>query len=104
MKGAAAQLRALLPAIPRTAVVLGSGLPVRVIGLDVTDQIALPTRDLDEGLFGESELGRCLEQVLRALAAAEQPTRGESAPLAIGRCRLVGWMASASRSTRSFST
>jgi purine nucleosidase len=59
------------------AVVLGSGHAVRVIGLDVSQNVVLRVHQLSNSPFGESPMGSFLGQALLALMAAEQPVRGE---------------------------
>lgn len=56
--------------------ILGSGLPVRVIGLDVTRSVRLQAQELDARPLGSSELGRFLAAVLDAMMEAEEPVAG----------------------------
>ena len=56
---------------------LGSGHAVRVIGLDVSQNVILRLHQLNDSPFAESPMGRFLGQALLALMAAEQPVRGE---------------------------
>ncbi len=57
--------------------VLGSGHSVRVVGLDVSENIVLRARDLDGRPFGDAAMGELLERVLGALMEAERPYHGE---------------------------
>lgn len=58
------------------AIVLGSGFPVRVIGLDVTESVRLRPEDLPDGALGTGagDLGRFVGAVVRALMRAEERT------------------------------
>jgi inosine-uridine nucleoside N-ribohydrolase len=59
------------------AVVLGSGHPVRVIGLDVTTQVQVRRGDISESEFGSGPVGRFLQETLWALMDAGIPRYGE---------------------------
>jgi inosine-uridine nucleoside N-ribohydrolase len=59
------------------AIVLGSGCPLRVIGLDVTTQVYVRSGDISDSLFGSKPVGRFLEEILRALMEAGIPRYGE---------------------------
>jgi inosine-uridine nucleoside N-ribohydrolase len=72
-----------------TAIVLGSGLPLRVIGLDVTTQVGVRSRDVSESPFGQERTGRLLWEVLRALMEAGRPTHGEPFAVLHDPCAVV---------------
>ena len=57
--------------------VLGSGVSVRVIGLDVTRCVRIASTGIPPRSFGASEVGRVLEAVLSAMMDAEEPLAGE---------------------------
>ena len=59
------------------SIVLGSGLPVRVIGLDVTRCVAVRAHALPQDPFGSGRMGRFLSEVLKRLMRAELPVQGE---------------------------
>jgi purine nucleosidase len=58
-------------------IVLSSGLPVRIVGLDVTRRVRLRPPDGPAGLFGPGPRGEMLFQLLDRLMAAEAVARGE---------------------------
>lgn len=57
------------------ALLLGAGLRIRVVGLEVTTRVRVGFQDLAGGCFGSGPIGRTLEEMLRALCAAEAPDR-----------------------------
>ncbi|MCP4005966.1 MAG: hypothetical protein GY725_17390 [bacterium] len=59
------------------ATVLGSGLNVRVIGLDVTNCVVLRDRDLPEQPFGVGPRAATLTAILDAMMEVERPVHGE---------------------------
>ena len=61
--------------------VLSSGFPMRVIGLDVTSSVQLRARDLPAMAFGESPMGKLMTAVTHALMRAEVPLAGEPVAL-----------------------
>lgn len=58
--------------------VLGSGLAVRVIGLDATQQVRLCAGDLPPAGFGEGRRGRVLGELIERLMRRETALRGEA--------------------------
>ncbi len=60
-------------------VVLESGVRLRVIGLEVTERVALRGRDLPSDGFGSTPRARTVEGALRALLRAEQAFSGDEA-------------------------
>jgi len=58
------------------ASVLESGLPLRVVPLDVTRHVALRPDEVPRGALGSGPLGRFLEGALHTLARSEQALRG----------------------------
>ncbi len=71
------------------AVVLGSGLDVRVIGLDVTNCVILRRRDLPEHPFGTTPRGRVLGRILDALMEVERPIHGEPCAVLHDPCAIA---------------
>lgn len=64
------------------AVVLGSGLPVRVLGLEVARQVVARPSALSRRALGSGPLGRFAYELLEALIRSEQASGGEAcAPL-----------------------
>ena len=63
------------------SLVLGSGIAVRVIGLDVTESVALVPAEIEAMALRGSPLGDTLQAVLEALVEAERPNLGELALL-----------------------
>ena len=57
--------------------VLGSGLAVRVIGLEVTRCVRIADATLPERPFGSRAMGRLLEGLLQGMMDAEEPLAGE---------------------------
>ncbi len=57
--------------------VLGSGLAVRVIGLEVTRCVRIADATLPERPFGSRAMGRLLEALLQGMMDAEEPLAGE---------------------------
>jgi inosine-uridine nucleoside N-ribohydrolase len=60
-------------------VVLESGVRLRVVGLDVTERVALRAGDLPETGLGPTPRARMVEGALRALLCAERAFSGERA-------------------------
>ena len=60
-------------------VVLESGVRLRVIGLDVTERVALRAEDLPTAGFGATPRARTIEGALRALLHAERGFSGDHA-------------------------
>jgi purine nucleosidase len=60
-------------------VVLESGVRLRVVGLDVTERVALRDGDLPAGGFAATARGRTVEGALRALIRAERAFSREQA-------------------------
>ncbi len=71
------------------SVVLGSGLPVRVIGLDVTRCVIARAPELARKPLGSGSLGRFLYEVLSTLMLAELPVLGESCAVLHDPCAIV---------------
>ncbi len=63
------------------AAVLSSGASVRVIGLDVTERVALCGHDLPDPPFGTTTRGRVLGQIFDAMTRSESKTSGEARAL-----------------------
>lgn len=63
------------PAAAQT--VLSSGLPVRVIGLEVTRCVSIAASALPARPFGSSDMGLLLDAVLNGMMDAEEPVAGE---------------------------
>ena len=57
--------------------VLGAGLPVRVIGLEVTRCVRITAAALPDPPFGASPMGRLLDALLSGMMDAEEPLAGE---------------------------
>jgi inosine-uridine nucleoside N-ribohydrolase len=77
-------------------VVLESGVALRVVGLEVTEQVALRARDLAAAALPATPRGRVLESSLHALICAERGLSGEPAaylhdPCAIAAAFAPGW-------------
>ncbi len=71
------------------SVVLGSGLPVRVLGLDVTRCVAVRAPALAPHPFGSGRMGRFLSEVLSRLMRAELPVQGELMALLHDPCAIA---------------
>ncbi len=59
------------------AVVLASGVSLRMIGLDVTRHVGIRGADLLESPFGDGRVGHALWEILRTLMDAGRPVHGE---------------------------
>ncbi len=71
------------------SIVLGSGLPVRVLGLDVTRCVAVRAAALPPDPFGSGRMGRFLAEVLSRLMRAERPVQGERMALLHDPCAIA---------------
>ena len=71
------------------SIVLGSGLPVRVLGLDVTRSVAVRAHALPPDPFGSGRMGRFLSEVLSRLMRAERPVQGELMALLHDPCAIA---------------
>jgi inosine-uridine nucleoside N-ribohydrolase len=71
------------------AIVLGSGLPVRVIGLDVTRRVVVRPAALEHEPLGDSPVGVFLHQVLSTLMRAELPVLGEACAILHDPCAVA---------------
>jgi inosine-uridine nucleoside N-ribohydrolase len=60
-------------------VVLESGVRLRVVGLEVTERVAIRASDLESAGFAATPRGRMIEGALRALVSAEHAFSGEPA-------------------------
>jgi inosine-uridine nucleoside N-ribohydrolase len=75
---------------PRAAAeLIGSEVPLAIVGLDVTDEVAVRPEDVAGATLGSSPPGRFLERVLRALMEVERPTRGERAAVLHDPCAVL---------------
>jgi len=70
-------------------VVLESGVGVRVVGLEVTEQVALRARDLAAAALPATPRGRMLESALHALICAERGLSGEPAAYLHDPCAIA---------------
>lgn len=71
------------------AIVLGSGLPIRVIGLDVTRRVVVRSPALKHEPLGDSPMGVFLHQVLSKLMQAELPVLGEAGAILHDPCAVA---------------
>ncbi len=71
------------------SIVLGSGLPVRVVGLAVTRCVVVRAHAVPPDPFGSGRMGRLLSEVLSRLMRAEQPVQGELVALLHDPCAVV---------------
>jgi inosine-uridine nucleoside N-ribohydrolase len=71
------------------AVVLGSDLEVRIVGLEVTRCVQLTATELPPRPFGTSEMGRLCEAVISAQMDAEEPLAGERRATLHDPCALL---------------
>ena len=69
--------------------VLGAGLPVRVVGLEVTRQVQVRGASMPEGALGRGAMGRLLEAVLLAMMESEEPIAGERRATLHDPCALL---------------
>lgn len=70
-------------------VVLESSVRLRVVGLDVTEHVAIRARDLEGSGFAATSRGCMLDGALRALFCAEQALSGEPAAYLHDPCAIA---------------
>jgi purine nucleosidase len=69
--------------------VLRSGVPVRVVGLDVTREVVLRGGDMDSAPFGRGARGRALHDLVSRLMEAEERARGEACAILHDPCAVA---------------